>query len=89
MNPYDFVRIDWSKPPEHHKPIWHHRLFNQGGPALYSGQLEVDIYLETPSFIADTARTPQDPKKPAEFIVTRMGHTPFLVARSRVCCAPW
>jgi CRISPR/Cas system CSM-associated protein Csm3 (group 7 of RAMP superfamily) len=67
MNPYDFVRIDWSKPPERHKPIWHHRLFNQEGPKLYSGQLEVDIYLETPSFIADTARTPQDPKKPAEF----------------------
>lgn len=67
MNPYDFVHIDWSQPPERHKPVWHNRLFGQEGKTLYSGQLEVDIFLETPCFIADQAQTQQDPKKPAEF----------------------
>jgi RAMP superfamily len=67
MNPYDFVRIDWSRPPERHKPIWHHRLFNQGGDALYSGQLELDIYLETPCFIDDPNHRHDDPRKPSEF----------------------
>lgn len=52
MNPYDFARIDWSRPPERHKPVWHHQLVKQGTP-LYSGSLEVDIYAETPLFISD------------------------------------
>ena len=53
MNPYDFARIDWSKPPDRRPPIWHHRLTAQDAQPLYSGQLEVDIYAETPLFIAD------------------------------------
>ena len=61
------MRIDWSKPPERHKPIWHNRLFNQGGQRLYSGQLELDIYLETPCFIADPNTASTDPRKPSEF----------------------
>jgi len=52
MNPYDFARIDWDRPPERHKPVWHHQLVKQGTP-LYSGSLEVDIYAETPLFIHD------------------------------------
>ena len=52
MNPYDFARIDWGRPPERHKPVWHHQLVKQGTP-LYSGSLEVDIYAETPMFISD------------------------------------
>lgn len=67
MNPYDFVRIDWDKPPERHKPNWHHRLFNQEGAPLYSGQLELTIYLETPCFIADPNTRSDDPKRPGTF----------------------
>jgi hypothetical protein len=52
MNPYDFVRIDWSRPPERHQPIWHHQLV-KGGTPLYSGSLQVNIYAETPLFICD------------------------------------
>ncbi|GCE09292.1 RAMP superfamily CRISPR-associated protein [Dictyobacter aurantiacus] len=73
MNPYDFVRIDWSKPPERHKPIWHHRLFNQTAEPLYSGQLELDIYLETPCFIADPNQTSADPTKPSRFYSNARG----------------
>src|SRR5579884_628932 len=68
MNPYDFVRIDWSKPPRKRAPVWHHRLVGQGGQQLFSGQLEVDVYAETPLFVADPRVIPQDPKKPAHFI---------------------
>lgn len=68
MNPYDFARIDWNRPPERRRPTWHHRLTGQNAQPLYSGQLAVDIYVETPLFIADPRRTPSDPKKPAPFI---------------------
>jgi hypothetical protein len=37
MNPYDFARIDWGKPPKRHKPVWHHRLTGVGDQRLYSG----------------------------------------------------
>lgn len=74
MNPYDFVRIDWSKAPERHKPIWHHRLFNQGSETLFSGQLELDIYLETPCFIADPKHPKDDPRRPAEFYRNAHNH---------------
>lgn len=64
MNPYDFVRIDWERPPERHRPVWHHRLVGQGGQRLYSGHIEVDVTTETPLFIA----SPLDFKKPAQSI---------------------
>src|SRR5690242_12668946 len=73
MNPYDFARIDWSKPPERRRPTWHHRLTSQNAQPLYSGQLAVDIYAETPLFIADPRRTPSDPRKPAPFIQNVQG----------------
>jgi hypothetical protein len=53
MNPYDFARIDWDRPPERRRPIWHHRLVDQQGKRLYTGHLDLDIYAETPLFIAD------------------------------------
>lgn len=68
MNPFDFVRIDWQKPPERHRPVWHHRLVGQGTQQLYAGHIEVDVYAETPLFIADPRTVSSDPKKPAQFI---------------------
>ncbi len=73
MNPYDFARIDWSKAPERRRPIWHHRLVSQDKQHLYSGQLEVDVYTETPFFISDPRTTPADPKKPAQNIQNARG----------------
>ena len=72
MNPYDFVRVDWSRPPERHKPMWHHRLVGQDGQRLYAGQIEVDVFAETPLFIPERNAS-QDPKKPAQFIQNRRG----------------
>jgi CRISPR/Cas system CSM-associated protein Csm3 (group 7 of RAMP superfamily) len=68
MNPYDFVRIDWTRSPKRRRPIWHHRLTSHDAQPLYSGQLEVDIYAETPLFIADPRGVSPDPKKPAQFM---------------------
>jgi len=73
MNPYDFVRIDWNKPPERHRPVWHHRFFGQGTQKLYAGSIEVDIFAETPLFIADPRTVSPDPKKPAQFIRNKHG----------------
>ena len=73
MNPYDFVRIDWDRPPERRCPIWHHRLGGQAEQRLYSGQLEVDVYAEMPLFIADPRTTSPDPRKPAQSIQNRQG----------------
>ena len=68
MNPYDFARIDWSKPPKRHKPVWHHHLV-ETGKRLFSGSMEVDIYAETPIFIANSARR-------VEVAVTAIGPAP-------------
>jgi CRISPR/Cas system CSM-associated protein Csm3 (group 7 of RAMP superfamily) len=73
MNPYDFVRIDWSRKPDRHPPVWHHRLVSQGEQRLFAGQLEVDVYAETPLFVADPRVISQDPKKPARFIQNSEG----------------
>jgi CRISPR/Cas system CSM-associated protein Csm3 (group 7 of RAMP superfamily) len=73
MNPYDFVRIDWSRPPERRSPIWHHRLVSQEGKRLFAGQLEVDVYAETPLFIVDPRAVSSDPKKPDRFIQNSQG----------------
>jgi hypothetical protein len=53
MNPYDFARIDWNRPPERRAPIWHHQLTGSNGQTLYSGSLVVDVFAETPIFISD------------------------------------
>lgn len=68
MNPYDFARIDWNRPPEKRKPIWHHRLTGVGGERLYSGSIELDIYAETPLFIADPRTVPFNPRTAAQSI---------------------
>ncbi len=73
MNPYDFARIDWNRIPERRPPIWHHRLTGQGEQRLYSGQLEVDVYVETPLFIADPRSISLDPRKPAQSIQNQHG----------------
>ncbi|HLG61479.1 MAG TPA: RAMP superfamily CRISPR-associated protein [Ktedonosporobacter sp.] len=66
MNPYDFARIDWNKAPERRKPAWHHRLTGQNGKQLYSGFMHIDIYAETPLFIADPRNVSFDPRKAAQ-----------------------
>ena len=65
MNPYDFARIDWERPPERRKPVWHNRLVGSTGQKLYSGQLEVDIDVLTPLFIVDPRHDPSDDREPA------------------------
>lgn len=73
MNPYDFARIAWDRPPERRAPIWHHQLTGRDGQPLYSGSLDVDVFAETPIFIADPRNTPNDPKKPAQFMQNKGG----------------
>ncbi|SRR6266849_3356946 len=73
MNPYDFVRIDWNRPPERRQPVWHHRLVGQGAQRLYSGQIEVDVLAETALFISDPRTVSPDPKRPAQFIQNGRG----------------
>lgn len=72
MNPYDFVRIDWSMPPARRKPIWHYQLVN-GDKPLYSGSLDLDIYAETPLFIADPRGVPANSREPALSICNAQG----------------
>ena len=64
MNPYDFARIDWARPPQRRKPNWHYQLVNRQ-KALYSGSLEIDIYAETPIFIADPRNVGANPREAA------------------------
>lgn len=73
MNPYDFGRIDWNRPPERRSPIWHHRLTSQETEHLYAGYLLVDVYAETPLFIADPRSIPSDPSKPAQSMQNQRG----------------
>lgn len=73
MNPYDFARIDWNRPPERRKPIWHHQLVGQGSQRLFSGYIDVDVFAETPLFVSDPRSVPQDPRKPAQSIQNKRG----------------
>lgn len=73
MNPYDFARIDWNRPPERRKPIWHHQLVGPGARQLYSGHIDVDVFAETPIFVSDPRNIPNDPKKPAQFMQNKRG----------------
>ncbi len=73
MNPYDFARIDWNRPPERRKPIWHHQLAGQEARQLYSGHIDVDVFAETPIFVSDPRNVPADPKKPAQFMQNKRG----------------
>lgn len=73
MNPYDFVRIDWETPPGRRPPVWHHRLVSQEGKPLFAGQIEVDVYAETPLFIVDPRAVSSDPRKPDRFIQNSQG----------------
>jgi len=69
MNPYDFVRIDWEKPPLREKPIWHYQLFGQGQQKLYSGWIELAIQAETPLFIID----PRPKNRPEKSLCNKHG----------------
>ncbi len=73
MNPYDFARIDWSCSPERHKPAWHHRLVGVEGQRLYSGYIDIDVYAETPIFIADPRNVSPDPRRPAQSMQNKQG----------------
>lgn len=73
MNPYDFARIDWNRPPKRDKPTWHHRLTSPDNKQLYSGSLEIDIYAETPLFIADPRAVPSDSHQPANSMKNQQG----------------
>ncbi len=73
MNPYDFARIDWNRPPERRTPIWHHQLVGQGAQHLYSGYMDVDVFAETPIFVSDPRNVSPDPKKPAQFMQNKRG----------------
>jgi len=53
MNPYDFVCIDWEKPPLRKKPTWHYQLVGPGQQKFYHGQIELTIQTETPLYIHD------------------------------------
>jgi CRISPR/Cas system CSM-associated protein Csm3 (group 7 of RAMP superfamily) len=53
MNPYDFVCIDWEKPPLRKKPVWHYQLVGPGQQKLYSGHIELNIETETALLIHD------------------------------------
>jgi CRISPR/Cas system CSM-associated protein Csm3 (group 7 of RAMP superfamily) len=68
MNPYDFVRIDWTRPLERRPPIWHHKVVSTDGAKLYAGSLEVEVEALTPFFISDPRNVSPDPKRPAQFI---------------------
>lgn len=71
MNPYDFARIDWDRPPERRKPIWHHRL--SGEQPLYSGHMDVNIYAETPLFVSDPRNVSRDPRRPTQSMQNKQG----------------
>lgn len=73
MNPYDFARIDWNRPPERRKPTWHHQLVGSEERQLYSGHVDVDVFAETPIFVSDPRNVPNDPKKPAPFMQNKRG----------------
>ena len=55
MNPYDFVRLDWSHPPVRRAFVRHDRLTG------WSGQITCRLIAETPLFLPDTSgeRSPQ------------------------------
>jgi hypothetical protein len=73
MNPYDFAHIDWKRPPERRRPFWHHRLVDQQGRRLYTGHIDLDIYAETPLFIADPHNSSVDLRKAALSIKNNQG----------------
>lgn len=56
MNPYDFVPIDWSNPPERHHPLPHDRFSG------ISGKIEGTITAETPIFIFHSLQSSQGPQ---------------------------
>lgn len=73
MNPYDFARVDWTKSPRRKIPIWHHKLIGEADQQLFSGSMEVDIYAETPLFIADPRDDPADDREPARSMQNEHG----------------
>lgn len=89
MNPYDFVRIDWTRLPERRRPIWHHRLTAQDAQHLYSGYLDVDLYAETPLFIANSRGDSSDPKNLLSLCRTITTNILFRAALLKACYVVW
>lgn len=68
MNPYDFVRVDWTTFPKRKEPLWHHRLTAVNNAPLYSGRIEVGIEAETPLFLPQSQAGAQNPTRAIPFM---------------------
>lgn len=75
MNPYDFVPLDITNPPERRKPLWHNVLASTEAypEKLYSGYLYLYINAETPIFIRHATSSTQNPDHPGEHIYNKEG----------------
>jgi len=78
MNPYDFVRIEWDKPPIREKPIWHYQLSGPQQQKLYHGHIELAIQTETPFFIID----PHNNNRPARSLRNLRGQGDYIIPGS-------
>lgn len=78
MNPYDFVCIEWDKPPLRDKPIWHYQLSSPQRQKLYHGHIELVIQTETPLFIID----PHSNNKPARSLRNKQGQGEYIIPGS-------
>lgn len=73
MNPYDFVRVDWTNFPKRKEPLWHHRLTAVNKAQLYSGRIAVEIEAETPIFLPDTRASANNPTRAIPFMQQKAG----------------
>lgn len=75
MNPYDFVPLDTTHPPEPRQPVWHNALAPDAAHPgkLYSGSLYLYMKAETPIFIGQDQVSNQDPDRPGEHIYNSDG----------------
>ena len=73
MNPYDFVRVDWTNFPNQKPPLWHHRLTAVNNMQFYSGRIEVEIKAGTPIFLPDTRAGIDDPTRAIPFLKEKTG----------------
>lgn len=72
MNPYDFVRLDITRPPVRIEPSWHNRF--EGS----SGVIHCLLTTETPIFVADQAR-----KNPESISMGTHNHLKFFCAQGK------
>lgn len=74
MNPYDFVPLDLSHPPERRKPVWHAELVHATSQKVYSGHISVYMQAETPFFIRDADTSTQDSRVAGTHIRDKDGY---------------